>query len=55
MNGIISNYLPVTCEVPQGLVFGPLFFSVYVNDRENLLQGGRVKLYADNTVMYHSG
>ena len=33
----------------------PLFFSIYENDRENLLQGRRVKLYADDTVMYHSG
>ena len=41
-NGITSNYLPVTCGVPQVSVFGPLFFSVYVNELENLLQGSRV-------------
>ena len=41
-NGITSNFLPVTCGVPQGSVLGPLFFLVYVNDLDNMLQDCKV-------------
>ena len=55
-NNVKSNKLPVVCGVPQGYVLGPLFFLIYVSDILPLLDNEcRVKLYADHTVIYHSG
>ena len=54
-NGETSTYLPVTCGVPQGSVLGPFFFLIYVNDMESVLTNCKVKLYADDTVLYQSG
>ena len=54
-NGQISDRLPVTCGVPQGSVLGPLFFLVYVNDLQDALGDCKVKLYADDTVLYQAG
>ena len=54
-NGLKSGFLPVSCGVPQGSVLGPLFFLVYVNDLEFVLNNRNVKLYADDTVLYQTG
>ena len=55
VNGVTSSLLPVTCGVPQGSVLGPLFFLVFVNDIQGALEDCKVKLYADDTVLYQSG
>ena len=55
-NNVTSNRMPVVCGVPQGSVLGPLFFLIYINDMLPALENtGKVKLYADDTVIYHSG
>ena len=54
VNNTLSSCLPVTCGVPQGSVLGPLFFLVYVNDLAYVLNECKVKLYADDTVIYKS-
>ena len=54
-NGVTSNFLPVSCGVPQGSVLGPLFFLVFVNDIQGALDDCGTKLYADDTVLYQSG
>ena len=54
-NGVTSGILPVTCGVPQGSVLGPLFFLVFVNDIQGAIQDCKIKLYADDTVLYQSG
>ena len=54
-NGIISPNKKVTCGVPQGSVLGPLLFLIYVNDVERSCLHSKVRLYADDTVLYASG
>ena len=55
VNGRNSNYLDVTCGVPQGSVLGPLFFLTYVNDIVNRIGNENIKLYADDTVIFLEG
>ena len=38
-----------------GISLGPLFFLVFVNDVKGALDDCNIKLYADDTVLYHSG
>ena len=54
-NNITSDKLPVTCGVPQGSVLGPLFFLVFINDLDHVLNNCKFKLYADDSVLYQSG
>ena len=54
-NGIRSGAKSIACGVPQGLVLGPLFFIIYVNDMQSAVQEANSQLYADDTVIYASG
>ena len=54
-NNISSTEIPVTCGVPQGSVLGPLFFLVFINDLDHVLNNCKFKLYADDSDLYHSG
>ena len=51
INGEKSQWIPVTSGIPQGSVFGPLLFLIYINDLpENV--NSTVYMYADDTKIY---
>ena len=49
VNGVKSKPQPITCDVPQGSVLGPLFFLLYINDRCSAIYENSVRIYAGDT------
>ena len=52
VNGYASGMLPITCEVPQGSVLGPVLFMIHVNDLSNASKLSRFYVFADDTSIY---
>ena len=50
-NGQTSDWETIQADVPQGLILGPLFSLIYINDLTNNLNSN-VKLFADNTSLF---
>ena len=52
INGVESGWAPVLSYVPQGIVLGPLLFSLYINDISSNIES-EIRLFADDCVCYH--
>ena len=48
IEGMVSDFIPITCGVPQGSVLGPLLFIIYVNDLQDLTRSCDLSMYADD-------
>ncbi len=52
INNSFSEWCCVVSGVPQGSVLGPLLFLMYVNDVSELVNGVKLKLFADDIKIY---
>ena len=53
VDGVRSRDEKVLSGVPQGTVFGPLLFLIYINDMaEQVSPGTKIRLFADDTILY---
>ena len=48
----ISEKIDVTMGIPQGLILGPLFFSIYIIDIMKASNKFKYIMYADDTMLY---
>ena len=55
VNGLFSNFSPVSMGVTQESILGPLLFLSYVNDLPQVSDVLSCVLFADDTTVYASG
>ena len=53
LDGQVSDPVPVLSGVPQGLVFGPSLFLIFINDISENIRSS-VRLFADDYVLYRN-
>jgi len=53
INGVDSEYLDITCGVPQGSTLGPLLFILYINDLQYSLKFSTASHFADDTCLLY--
>ena len=51
----LSGSLKISTGVPQGSIFGPLFFFIFINSMNKAISHGKISMYADDTTLSVSG
>ena len=51
--GCPTGYRPVASGVPQGIISGPLLFSLFIHDLSKVLRHSSCRVYADDTQFFH--
>jgi hypothetical protein len=54
LEGVTSDWLPVTSGVPQGSILGPLLFLLYINDMSSVIQSSTLALFTDDAKRFKS-
>ena len=55
LQGVCSDWIPVTSGVPKGSILGLLLFLVYCNDAQDYIQAkSTLALFADDSKLYRS-
>ena len=49
IKGIVSDFIPIICGVPQGFILGPLLFIIYVNNSQDVTRSCDLFICADDT------
>ena len=55
LDGVLSESLPVTSDVLQGSVLGPLFFLIFIDDMIDVPEVSKIVCYADVTKLLSHG
>ena len=50
-DGVMSDYQPIYCGVPQGSILGPLLFLLHLNDVSEVIHHAKILKYADDTAL----